>query len=240
MSQNLMERPSAIAEVSTWVRELVRHTGYAPSRLGKIADVAPSTVLRYYKGEDDRFQISLKTLQKLSEAADNYPIPRRLIEACGIDNVDGEDRTPPTARSVMEALGTLSHTTKLGRHLAIPVKFVSSLVPRSLHPVGQRSMTVRCPPKLEDDENAFAFQAPDNSLDPWIKAGSTLYATTTGEPKIDDLVLITDREGRSRVRMLVDMDETGMILSRPIPFGADEHVKYGQYESIAVIKHMDR
>jgi transcriptional regulator with XRE-family HTH domain len=219
-----------LSETAQWVRDVCKHTGMTPTGLAKAADVAPSTVLRLHKGEDHRFNPSLRTLRNIATAA-QYPIPRSVIDRFGMT----EDAPAPTPKSVREALETLSPTARLGRHLSIPVRFVSSLVPRSLHPAAPRPMTTRCPPQLENDDNAFAFQCPDNSLDPWVKVGSMLYATTGREPQIGDLVMITDRNGMSKVRMLSDMDETGMILSRPSPFGADESVAYGDYESIAVV-----
>jgi hypothetical protein len=241
MSTMQLERSSALAEASTWIQNILDHTGWTATELGRRAHVAPSTVLRIKDYEDHRFQPSLRTLQKLATAA-SMAIPRAVIEACGADNVEPGDpvMVPVTPKSVRDALSTLSRTAKLGKQLSIPVRFVSSMVPRSLHPASNRVVTVRCPPKLEDDETAFAFQCPDNSLDPWIKAGSMLYATQASEPKVGDLILITDRNGLSRVRMLSDMDETGMILSRPSPFGADENVAYGDYESTAVVAVIDR
>lgn len=241
MTIGTIERSTALAETSAWIKTILAHHDWTATELGRRSNVAPSTVLRIKDYEDHRFQPSLKTLQKFATAS-GMPIPRSVIEACGADNVEpGETiATPVTSKSVRDALSTLSRTAKLGKQLSIPVKFVSSMVPRSLHPATQRHSVVRCPPKLENDETAFAFACPDNSLDPWIRAGSMLYATTAQEPKVGDLILITDRSGVSRVRILSDMDETGMILSRPSTFGADENVAYGDYESTAVIAVIDR
>lgn len=240
MAIGTIERPSALAETSAWIKTILAHHDWTATELGRRANVAPSTVLRIKDYEDHRFQPTLKTLQKLSTAS-GIPIPRAVIEACGVDNVEpGEPiLVPTTPKSVRDALSTLSRTAKLGKQLSIPVRFVSSMVPRSLHPASQRNTVVRCPPKLENDETAFAFACPDNSLDPWIRAGAMLYASQASEPKVGDLILITDRNGLSKVRMLADMDETGMILSRPSPFGADEHVAYGDYESTAVVAVID-
>ncbi|BCM87835.1 hypothetical protein [Methylobacterium indicum] len=225
--------------VVSWLQDILDRTEWSATHLSNKANVSPSTTLRILKKKND-FVPSFKTLAKLSAAA-NARIPRDILDAFEMSNVEEGDEKMPVRQSVLRALESLEDE-EIGAQLTIPLKPVSAF-PRGMAMAKTTRLgreRVRCPPVLEDDRTAFAFQMPDDSLSPWIIRGALLYATEEGEPKVGDLILLTSADGRSKVRMVSEVDETGLVLSRPTPFGDEEHVSHEDAHYMAIIKVIDR
>ncbi len=226
--------------VVSWLQDILDRTEWSATHLSNKAKVSPSTTLRILKKKND-FVPSFRTLAKLSAAA-NARIPRDVLDAYEMDNVEEDvENKMPVRKSVLRALDSLDDED-IGAQLTIPLRPVSAF-PRGmalakLNRLGRER--VRCPPVLENDPSAFAFFMPDDSLSPWIIRDATLYATEQGEPSVGDLILITRDDGRSRVRMVSEIDETGLVLSRPTPFGDEEHVSHEEAHYMAIIKVIDR
>ncbi|WP_354125564.1 hypothetical protein [Bradyrhizobium sp. LB8.2] len=94
---------------------------------------------------------------------------------------------------------------------------------------------VPAPFQLEDDETAFAFRNPDESLGPWFRPRALMFATKARDPSGGDLVMLTGKDGRTRVRLLMGMDEKSLSLSRSMPAKEDEKMAFDEIGDIAVI-----
>jgi len=218
----------ARTSVIDWVEHILERKKWNGTDLSRHADLAPSTVLRLLNDKKHRFVPSLKTLYKISNAS-GYPIPKTVTELLGGirgDNVEA-DGEPTQRRS--------SGNTQASRSRAmIDVRHVSAL-PTSLHPTTRAEVTIVAPIQLEGDETAFAFYMPDAALDPWFKAGTLMYATKRRDPVAGDMVLITDGNGRSKVRLLLQIDEQGISLSDLQPAVETDKVGYGDLQDIAIV-----
>lgn len=215
-----------VDEFIEWMKDVLEAKDWTPTQWARSANLAPSTVLRYLNDEfhKERFQPSLKTLQKLSEAA-NVDVPIGVLNAMGLPNVNrsapirhlpGSHDQVPAARPVM--------------HL----KQVSSL-PSDVFPPQTGTSLVSRPAHLDNDRTAFAFHLPGKDLEPWFKRGSLCYATKLVDPSEDDIVLITDKQGRSKVRLVVDVDSKGYHLSKTMPPSVDEVIPFDEVKEIAVV-----
>lgn len=234
MMTTMTEQLGAREAVIEWISHIMQRKRWTGTDLARKSGLAPSTVLRLLNDENHRFIPSLKTLQKISEGS-TYPIPKKVTDALGAPNVeDREDAAPATRASVREALSGLSANPGPRRAPTVDVRHVSSL-PKSLHPVSRADIAVPCPPQLEGDESAFAFYMPDSALEPWWKAGSLMYATKRRDPVAGDLVLVTDSSGRSKVRLLMDIDEKGLTMTHSHPAKEDERLGFDAIEDIAIV-----
>jgi hypothetical protein len=111
---------------------------------------------------------------------------------------------------------------------SLPAALQSAATPR-------RDGYVPAPPQLEGDETAFAFHMPDNSLGSWFKTGVLMYATKRRDPVPGDLVMITDKNGKTRVRLLLDITESGLKLSKSLPEQEDETLSFDDISEIAIV-----
>lgn len=127
-----------------------------------------------------------------SPAADRVQPARRPVFSRELDEPTRPERATPPGRT--------------------RVRFISSL-PKSLHPVSNLVNFVPSIPQIGDDETAFAFYMPDTALNPAIKPGTLMYASLFRDPIPDDVVLVTDVNGRSQVRVFAGMDSDGILLS---------------------------
>ena len=91
------------------------------------------------------------------------------------------------------------------------------------------------PSHLEGDETAFAFRNPDVSLGAWFRPRSLMFATKARDPTGGDLVMLTGKDGRTRVRLILGIDETGLSLSKSMPAKEDEKIKFDDIGDVAVI-----
>lgn len=209
-----IEENATRAVVIEWIDHILERKRWTGTDLARQAELAPSTVLRLLNDPKHKFVPSLKTLQKIAEAS-GYPIPRKVTEALGAPRME------PVAEGAMSAgrSATVSREPEHGRPdsvrrpVTVSVRYVSTL-PSTLHPVIKQDIAVAAPPQLDGDETAFAFYMPDSTIEPWIKAGALLYATKRRDPIAGDIILVTDHNGRSSVRLVRDMDENGFHLSK--------------------------
>jgi hypothetical protein len=62
-----------------------------------------------------------------------------------------------------------------------------------------------------------------------------MFATKARDPTGGDLVMLTGKDGRTRVRLLIRIDESGLILSKSMPAKDDEKLSFDEIGDIAVI-----
>jgi transcriptional regulator with XRE-family HTH domain len=189
-------RIEVLGVVRNWIQHILDQKRWNGSDLASKSGLAPSTVLRIMNDPEHGFTPTLKTLQKIASGS-SYPIPREVMDvlapAVGPD-VQGRGR--PEFRQMM-----------------VEVRHVSSL-PSTLHPITRRDISVPAPAQWEGDSTAFAFYMPDSTYDPLIKAGQLMFATKRRDPVAGDLVLLTDKKGRTQVKILDHISEGGMCLSK--------------------------
>jgi transcriptional regulator with XRE-family HTH domain len=219
-----MKTPRAI--VIEWIDHILDRKKWTGTDLARKSGLAPSTILRLMNDPDHPFVPSLKTLQKIAEGS-GYPIPRKVTEALGA----GKMETPEHPEEDFE-----SRRPRAPRVSTVELRHVSSL-PASLQAAAnsKRDAYAPAPPQLEGDESAFAFYMPDDTFDPWIKSGMLIYATKRRDPVAGDTVMITDKNGKTRVRLLLGMDEDGMKLSKSMPAKEDERLAFDDISEIAIV-----
>lgn len=230
------------AEVVDWIQYIVKRKGWSPTELARKSRVAPSTVLRILHDEDHRFNPSLTTLRKLSEGS-GYPIPKRIFNASGVSDISDEEEMKFTgARQVVTELPIEEKPARKARAAAkvddafIELRFVSSL-PESLHPIVNEMGVIPRPDRLKGDPTAFAFNMTDAALEPWIKAGSVMFATKLQDPKVGDKVMYTRQDNRTFVRLLKEIDESGLMVAGSN--GDDQVVPFEDIKDIAVVLIVD-
>lgn len=227
------EKTDPKAVVIDWIDHILEQKRWNGTDLARHSDLAPSTILRLLNNKNHRFVPSLKTLQKIASGS-GYPIPRKVTDALGAPRIEadpeGEARERRPGRSVRDTLDSMTPPARSG----IKVRTVSSL-PASLMPIArEQEVVIDRPHSLEGDETAFAFYMPDN-LEPCFKAGTKMFATRRRDPAEGDIVLVTTKSGQSRVRYLVDMDETGLTLTKGQSSKADEKLAFDDLSEIAIV-----
>lgn len=209
--------------VIEWIRLLMRKRDWSGTDLARNAGIAPSTILRALNQSDYEYVFSQRTLEKIARGA-GEPLPVHLRDhATEID---------PTSKGHPRwGWQSSSHPYRL-----IEVRSVSAL------PVSSRSRvkapkgdTVPAPFHLEDDVTAFAFRNPDEALGPWFRPRALMFATKARDPSGGDLVMLTGKDGRTRVRLLLGISENGLSLSRSMPAQEDEMVSFDEIGDMAVI-----
>jgi hypothetical protein len=117
----------------------------------------------------------------------------------------------------------------------LPLLYVSAIpaTNRAASPVAVAP--VARPALLAGDDTAFAFYNPDEALSPWLKPRSLMFATKARDPVAGDLVMVTDRQGRTRVRLLLSINEDGLQLSKSMPAVVDEIFRFEDIEDIATV-----
>lgn len=118
-----------------------------------------------------------------------------------------------------------------GERFWVDVERVSSKWPSTAEVTGR----VRRPAQLEGDDTAFAFYAPDDALKPWVRAGTLIYATARREPTQHDLVLATDKAGRSRLRLLLESSDDELVFASPAAVGSVERMPRTDLRRVAVV-----
>lgn len=91
------------------------------------------------------------------------------------------------------------------------------------------------PAKWQDDETVFAFRNPDGKLGDWFPPRTLMFATKARDPIGGDLVMLTGKDGRTRVRLLLGITEAGLSLSMTMPEKEDEKIAFDDIGDIAVI-----
>ena len=218
----MKKAPPAKKIVIEWIDHILERKKWNGTDLARASELAPSTILRLINNPEHPFVPTVSTLQKIANGS-GYPIPKRVMEALGAGAGEVEDDAGARrGRQPRIASVELRHVSSL------PSSLQSSMSQR-------RDSYVPAPPQLDGDETAFAFHMPDNTFDPWIKSGSLMFATKRRDPVAGDTVLVTDKNGRSRVRLLMDMTETGLKLSKTHPATEDEVVGFDDIGDIAII-----
>ena len=200
-----------------WIRSIMSKRGWTASELARRSKLAPSTLLRALNNDNHPFVFSLATLEKISSGAAE-PMPRELTDRV-------RKRTTP---------GSLqARRIEIRNVSAFPAALQTS--PKSAKPE-----LVAVPAQLQDDETVFAFRNPDDSLRAWFPPRSLMFATKARDPIGGDLVMLTGKDGRTKVRLLLGINEAGLSLSRTMPAKEDEKVPFDDIGDIAVIVEMLR
>jgi transcriptional regulator with XRE-family HTH domain len=217
--------------VIEWIDYILDRKRWNATELARKAELAPSTLLRLLNNPEHQFLPTQRTLQKIAEAS-GVPISKKVMEALGQDE----------GLEVPEGMSKRTGLRAPAKISSVEFKHVSAL-PASLQAAasGRRDGYVPAPPQLDGDETGFAFHMPDDSFGIWAKAGSLCYATKRRDPAPGDLILVTDKNGKSRVRMLVGIDEGGLRLAKPnTSSGEEEVMKFDEIADIAIVMMLVR
>ncbi|WP_316207498.1 hypothetical protein [Bradyrhizobium sp. SZCCHNR3118] len=218
-----MKTPKKV--VVEWIDHILTRNKWDGTRLAREAKLAPSTILRLLNDPKHSFVPTLKTLQKIAEAS-GVPIPRKVTEALGAPKMEA---SPNVEDDLTEG------RRPRARAFTVELRHVSSL-PASLQaPSTSRQSYVPAPPQLEDDETAFAFYMPDESFEPLLKSGTLIFATKRRDPVRNDLVMVTDKGDRTKVRLLCGIDEGGFRLLKKIGSEEEERVSFDDVKDIAIV-----
>lgn len=218
-----MKTPKQI--VIEWIDHILDRKKWTGTDLARKSGLAPSTLLRLMNDPEHPFVPSLKTLQKVAEGS-GYPIPRKVMEVLGANRMQEEEAHDEEEPRRGKAVRTPT----------VELRHVSSL-PASLQAAAnsKRDGYVAAPPQLEGDETAFGFYMPDDTFDPWVKSGCLMFATKRRDPVRGDTIMMTGKDGKTRVRLLMGMDEEGLSLSKSLPPKEDEKVKFDDISDIAIV-----
>lgn len=202
--------------VIEWIESLMRKHDWSATDLARNAGISPSTILRALNQPDYPYVFSLKTLQKIAHAAGELLPVHVSDDASAVLSSDAGRRHP--------------------QYRSLEVRIVSAL------PAGTRSgvkttkpEVVPAPYHLAQDDTAFAFRNPDGTLAPWFRPRALMFASQVRDPMDGDLVMLTGKDGRTRVRLLLGISESGLSLSRSMPAKEDEKVAFEEIGDIAVI-----
>ncbi|MGC0389392.1 helix-turn-helix domain-containing protein [Bradyrhizobium sp. USDA 241] len=216
--------------VIEWITYILDRRRINATELARKAELAPSTLLRLLNNPEHPFVPTLKTLQKVANAA-GIPITKKVMGALNVD--DGENVIElGTTEKAMRRAGYSGGA----RPAQVEFKHVSAL-PASLQAAAgsKKDGYVSAPPQLEDDETAFAFHMPDDTFGDWLKAGSLMFGTKRRDPIAGDMVLVTGKDGKSRVRLLTSIDEKGLKLTKEMPAKNEETFKFDDIQDIAIV-----
>jgi transcriptional regulator with XRE-family HTH domain len=219
------QSPKAI--VIEWIDHILDRKKWNGTDLARACGLAPSTILRLLNNPDHPFVPTLTTLQKIANGS-GYPIPKKVMAALGADQREGSSGDDEGAGDVARSPRVRTPTVELRHVSSLPAGLQSAASPK-------REGYVPAPPQLEGDETAFAFHMPDNSFGQWFKTGNLMYATKRRDPVPGDLVMITGKDEKTRVRLLVDINEGGLSLSKSMPVKEDESMTFDDIKEIAVV-----
>ncbi|MGY0572398.1 helix-turn-helix domain-containing protein [Bradyrhizobium sp. RDM12] len=196
-----------------WIRGIMLRRDWTATDLARRSGLAPSTLLRALNDPAHRFSFTKKTLQKIADGAEE-PIPPSL---------GGTPSSEATATNVagQRMLGVRNVS-------ALPAKAQSAAK-------AGKTEIVEAPPRLRDDETAFALRNPDESLGAWFKPRCLMFATKARDPAGGDLIMLTAKDGRTRVRLLLGIDASGMRLSKSMPPREDELIEFDDLGEVAII-----
>ncbi|WP_456702149.1 helix-turn-helix domain-containing protein [Bradyrhizobium sp. USDA 4449] len=201
----------------------MRKKDWSGTDLARNAGISPSTILRALNQPNYEYVFSQRTLEKIARGA-GEPLPVHLRDhVTDVDQIGGDHSKWGWQSS--------SHPYRL-----IDVRSVSAL-PASSHSRVKvsKAEVVPAPFHLKDDDTAFAFRNPDESLGLWFRPRALMFATRARDPSGGDLVMLTGKDGRTRVRLLLGITENGLSLSRSMPANEDEKMAFDEIGDIAVI-----
>lgn len=224
-----MKVQSAKALVIEYIDHILDRKKWNGTDLARKCGLAPSTILRLINNPDHPFVPTMSTLQKIAHGS-GYPIPKKVLDALGGGEDKGALDDEPEAR---RAPRPRQATVELRHVSSLPAALQSAANPR-------RESYAPAPPQLEGDETAFAFHMPDNSFGMWLKTGALMYASKRRDPVPGDIVMITDKNEKTRVRLLMDIAENGLTLSKTMPPNPDETMAFDDIKDIAIVVVMVR
>lgn len=201
--------------VLEWIDHILKAKKWNGTELARKSNLAPSTVLRMINDPNHRFVPSFRTLKKIADGS-GYPIPQHLVE--DLTSPVGREAYAEELRPPKEyGVGALSATRKTVTvdprdENDIPVLYVSAL-PTGLQAKPFKDQFAPFLPQFKGDDTAFAFYMPDDSMTPVVSAGMLCYGTKRRDPKADDLLLVTTKDGRTIVRTFTGMDSNGLKLA---------------------------
>jgi transcriptional regulator with XRE-family HTH domain len=230
VSEAVLEMKSPKKVVIEWIDHILDRKKWDGTRLAREAKLAPSTILRLINDPEHPFIPTLKTLQKIADAS-GYPIPRKVTEALGAPKIE-----PPAEGEEENGDNGPRRDRSRARTTTVELKHVSSL-PASLQAAtsARRESFVAAPPQLAEDETAFAFYMPDDTFEPWLKSGTLMFATKRRDPVRNDVVVVTDKNDRTRVRLLCGIDEGGLRLLKQIGSQEEERIAFDDVKDLAIL-----
>jgi transcriptional regulator with XRE-family HTH domain len=213
--------------VIEWIEHILDRKNLSGTELARKAELAPSTLLRLLNDPEHPFLPSQKTLRKIAQAS-GIPITKKVLESIGGEDEDNPVDMGEPRRSARAGAQARPATVEFRHVSALPAALQASASAR-------RDGFVPAPPQVNGDDTAFAFHMPDNSLDPWIKAGSLMFATKRRDPIAQDLVMVTTKDGKTRVRFMSSIDEKGVKITKNPLARDDETVKFDDIQDIATV-----
>lgn len=216
--------------VIEWITDILDRRRINATELARKAELAPSTLLRLLNNPEHPFVPTLKTLQKVAQAA-GIPITKKVMEALNVDDSENVVELGTTEKAMRRA-----GYSGGARAAQVELRHVSAL-PASLQAAAgsKKDGYVAAPPQLEGDDTAFAFHMPDDSLGDWLKAGTLMFGTKRRDPIAGDMVLVTGKDGKSRVRLLSGIDEKGLRLTKEMSTKNEETFKFDDIRDIAIV-----
>ncbi|ARQ95258.1 hypothetical protein [Bradyrhizobium phage BDU-MI-1] len=213
--------------VIEWIDHICDRKKWTGTDLARACGLAPSTILRLLNNPEHPFVPTLTTLNKIANGS-GYPIPKKVMAALGADQREGTATEEDAGDGAPRRARARTPTVELRHVSSLPAGLQSAASPK-------RDAYVPAPPQLEGDETAFAFHMPDNSFGQWLKTGALMYATKRRDPVAGDMVMITGKDEKTKVRLLCDINENGLALSKSMPVKEDETVAFDDIKEIAVI-----
>lgn len=230
MKQEETRRHRAARDAAVgWITEVLTAKRWRGTDLARNAKLAPSTVLRIMNDPKHRYVPSLNTLREISRAS-GHEIPSEVLKAIGEAHFERSGLAPSEDTEGVRRPGA---TTAGGSSPTVRLSSVSTL-PSALRGQMEELRSAPRPPQLANDTTAYAFHMPDRGLEPWVKSGSLLYATKRSDPVVGDIVLVTDGQGRSRVRLLNEMDQLALRL-RGASDADEETLNFTDIKDISVV-----
>ncbi|SDK45158.1 helix-turn-helix domain-containing protein [Bradyrhizobium ottawaense] len=213
--------------VIEWIDHILDRKKWNGTDLARHCGLAPSTILRLLNNPDHPFVPTITTLQKIANGS-GYPIPKKVMAALGADDAKEAAADAEAGESSSRSSRRTTPTVELRHVSSLPSALQSAASPR-------RDGYVPAPPQLAGDDTAFAFHMPDNSFGQWLKTGTLMYATKRRDPVPGDLVMLTGKDEKTKVRLLVDINESGLSLSKSMPVTEDETMQFDDIKEIAII-----
>ncbi|MCW2077903.1 UNVERIFIED_ORG: transcriptional regulator with XRE-family HTH domain [Bradyrhizobium japonicum] len=230
MSEAVVEMKTPKKAVIDWIDHILDRKKWDGTRLAREAKLAPSTILRLLNDPEHPFIPTLKTLQKIADAS-GYPIPRKVTEALGAPKMEAPETSEEETSNGTERRSRL-------RTFQVELRHVSSL-PASLQAATtstrREGTYVPAPAQLENDETAFAFYMPDDSFEPWVKSGSLMFATKRRDPVRNDVLVVTDKNERTKLRLLLGIDEDGLRMLKQFGSEEEERLGFDDIKDIAIL-----
>jgi transcriptional regulator with XRE-family HTH domain len=219
-------------EFIEWVDHILDRKKWTGTDLANASGLAPSTVLRILNSKTHQFNISFMTIRKISEGS-GFPIPRSLMEAHDVKMVgDVPEQTPKPRPAATRAAPVVRTAQDFSNTPTVPVRYVSSL-PSALVARVHQELREPCPPQMAGDDTAFAFRMPDDSLAPLVRGGMMMFATKRRDPASGDILLVTDADGRSKVRLVDSVDEDGIHTKND---GKSDLIKFDDIKDFGVVE----